>query len=90
MTMAKNVFEVGNLIFVKNAMGAAIWGIEHRSEEVCAFGFEKTHYFQTNEKLPCRKPVVFLEIGKRDPFGRNFVKILGPNGMCYVRKEAFL
>lgn len=88
--MEKNVFEVGNLIFVKNAMGAAIWEVEHRSEKAQVVGYEKTYYSLTNEKLPCRKPVVFLGIGKRDPYGRNFVKILGPSGVCYVRKEAFL
>lgn len=88
--MASNVFEVGNLILVKNAMGAKIWEVEHRSEEACRVRYVKTHYYQTDEKLPCRKPVVFLGTGEQDPFGRNFVKILGPNGMCYVRKEAFL
>lgn len=90
MTMAKNVFEVGNLIFVKNAMGAAIWEVECRPDEACGYRIVKRHWFQTNEKLPCGKPVVFLETGERDPFGRNFVKVLGPNGVCYVRKEAFL
>lgn len=88
--MTKNVFEVGNLIFVKNAMGARIWNVDHRSDEAVRIGYVRRHFYETMEFLPCHTPVVFFEDCKVDSFGRSFLKILGPNGVCYAKKAAFL
>lgn len=87
--MASNVFEVGNLIFVKNAMGAPVWNVEYFSGGAW-LEYQRPHWFQTKETLPSGKPVVFLETCKQESLGRIFLKIIGPNGICYVRKEAFL
>lgn len=83
--MEKNVFKAGNLIFVKNSMGARVYV----KTEDSSIGRRKFYFDDTNTHLPCRHPVVFLD-KIQDSFGRNFLRVIGPDGICYIRKEAFL
>lgn len=82
--MTKNVFEAGNLIFVKNSMGVRVY----TEMKGLSGGKTKWYFDTTHTYLPCRHPVVFLD-KIQDSFGRNFLKVIGPDGICYVRKEAF-
>ncbi len=83
--MASNVFEVGSLIFVKNSMRARVYTL---MKELSG-GRTKWYFDATPTHLPFRHPVVFLDETK-DGFGRNFLRVIGPDGICCVKKEAFL